>query len=290
MLPKFEIFTPATVNEASALARRYSAEARLLAGGTDVYVMMREGKMQAKYLIDIKGIPGLAGISVLEDGGLRIGAATTFSEIVSSEYVRRNYPSFLDGMGKIGSLQVRNVATIGGNICNAIPSADSVPILLCLDAQLEAQSERGKRLIPLAGFYRGFRSTALEEGEVVTALLVPSVLKGGCSAYYKFTRRRALDIALFGVSVALEMDGDVCRKARVAMATAAPMPVRVEAVEEYLTGKELTDEVLREAGMVARDAISPRSSVRSSGEYRKQLAKALLPRAARAALQRLQGK
>lgn len=287
MLPKFDIFTPTTVKEASDLMLKYGKQARILAGGTDILVMLHEGKLEVDYLVDIKGIQELKGIEVLPDGGVKIGALTTFNEIVKHPYIVENYPVFVDGMDKIGSVQVRNLATIGGNICNAIPSADSAPALLALDAKIIADNGVEKREIALNEFFLAPRKTVLGEGEIVTAFIIPPMKANACAAYYKFMRRKAMDLALFGVAMYLEVEDNRCSAARVAMATAAPVTIRVKEAEEYLIGKELTDEVLAEAGVVASKAINPRTSYRSTAEYRKKLAAELTPRTAKMALARM---
>ena len=287
MLPKFEILKPATLAEASAMKKQYGDAARFYAGGTDILVMMREGKMSVEYLIDIKGLAELKNIKTLECGCLKIGAACTFNEIIANEKIKSDYPELVDGMARIGSLQVRNLATIGGNIANAIPSADSAPCLLIADAKVEIASAEGIRQVPVCEFWLGHRKTVLQEGELISAFILPAKKPNAGAYYYKYTRRKAMDIALFGVGVYVEMTDGKCTDARVAMATAAPTPIRVKEAEEYMIGKALTEEELKQAGEIAAAAINPRSSVRSSAEYRKQLAKVLTPRAAAKALSRV---
>lgn len=289
MLPNFEILTPLTTVEASKLMTKYGDDAIIYAGGTDILVMMREGKLQARYLIDIKHIESLKEMQILSNGGVKIGTCCTFNEIIQNQYIHDHYPQFLDGMCKIGSLQIRHLATIGGNVCNAIPSADSVPALLVSDAVVEIENENGKRKVPLCKFYINHRRTVLKKGELVTAFVIPPMRLGQGATYIKYTRRKAMDIALFGVAAFLEIENGRCVVARVAVASASPTPTRVKEAEDFLVGHELTEDVIIRAGKVTADSINPRSSVRSSSEYRKRLARVLTPRVIRQSLDRANG-
>ena len=291
MLPKFELLTPTTLNEASELAKKYGKQACFFAGGTDLLVMLHEGKLEIDYLISLKGIDGLRGIEYMQDGSIKIGALTTFNEIIKHPYILEYYEFFLDGMSKIGSTQVRNRATIGGNICNAIPSADSVPVLLVADAKLCLDDGVKNRELALNEFFLSTRKTALRDGEILTHIVIPPMKTNSAAAYYKFTRRKAMDIALFGVATYLEVaENNICECARIAFATSAPIPLRIKEAEEFLRGKELTEENINQAGSIAADSAAPRTSFRATAQYRKQLMRALMPRTIKLTLERLRVK
>lgn len=292
MLPQFELIVPETLEEALEILNQLGTEARILAGGTDVLVQMRGGQSRPRYLVDIKKLNQLKGIQFSPEQGLTIGALTTHRELELSPLIREKFTILHDGVSRVGSVQIRNRATIGGNICNALPSADSAAPLLALGAKLRLQSLKGEREVPLEEFFLGPRQTVLNPGEMLTHIIIPSASKANAGAYIKFTRRKAMDLALLGVAVYLETETDLvtCGQARIALATAAPTPIRVYQAEEALKGKRLTDdEVLKEAGEIASRQARPRSSWRSSEEYRRHLIKVLVPRAARLALARIQG-
>lgn len=289
MLPEFELVTPRNVDEAVQVLGQLGDRARILAGGTDVLVQMRARQSRPEYLVDIKSLAELKGIEFSAERGLVIGALVTHHALETLPLIRENYPILYDGVSRVGSVQIRNRGTIGGNICNALPSADSIAPLLALGALLQIRGPKGDRQVAMEDFFLGPRKVALGSGEILTHIVVPPHPEPNGGAYVKFTRRKAMDLALLGVAVFLECesDGQTCRQARIALATAAPIPMRAHQAEAALQGKKLNSEVLQEAGEIAAREARPRTSWRSTEEYRRHLIKVLVPRAANLALERM---
>ncbi|NLW07588.1 MAG: xanthine dehydrogenase family protein subunit M, partial [Clostridia bacterium] len=253
-------------------------------------VQMRSGQIQTEYLVDIKKFEQLRGNEFSAANGLIIGALSTHRDLELSSIIRERYTVLYDGVSRVGSVQIRNRGTIGGNICNALPSADSLAPLLALGAKVVLRGVSGEREMELRDFLIGPRKTALKTGEILTHIIVPpgNELCGG--AYIKFTRRKAMDLALLGVAVYQEYRSDLatCSRIRIAMATAAPVPMRAIEAENFLIGKKLTDpEVLQQVGEIASKEARPRTSWRSTEEYRRHLLKVLVPRAIKLAHERM---
>ena len=260
MLPAFELLTPSTVTE--AIRMKLETGGKFIAGGTDILVAMHNGKERYATLIDLKGIAELNYFET--EQGLCIGALTPHRTLELNSIVRERYTALFEGCSQVGSSQIRVRGTVGGNICNAVPSADSIGPLLVFNALCVIAGKDGERTIPLAEFFTGVKKTVLGEGELLKGVLVPEPAAGSGSAYTKYTRRRAMDLALFGVSCYTGMDGNVMKTVRIALTTAAPTPMRATDAEAFLAGKTPGDDELREAAeLVARQA-KPRSSWRSS--------------------------
>lgn len=289
MQSPFELASPKTLDEAIAVLEECGSKARVFAGGTDLLVQVRSGAAKPECLVDIKGIAELKGIRQLPDGALEIGALVTHGELESSTLIKERYPIIHDGCSKVGSRQIRNRATVAGNLCNALPSADSAGPLLALGAVIHIRGAKGERTVPLDKFYLGTRRTALQPGEIVTKIVVPP--GNGQGAYIKFTRRKAMDLAMLGASVYVECDakGKVTLN-RIALTTAAPVPMRSLQAEASLQGSLCTDESLAAAGEIASREAQPRSSWRGSEEYRRHLLKILVPRAGKIARERIKAR
>lgn len=249
-----------------------------LAGGTDILVLIKQGKIRPQQVIDVKCIPELDGIDISEDE-CSIGALTTIRTLENSQAVREKLPILAQAASKLGSIQVRNRATIGGNLCNAAPSAETAPALLTLDAQVEIFGKTDKRILKLVDFFRGPGLTALAHGEILTRLKIPLSSNQQGSVYYKLTTRRAMDIAFIGVAVLVELNEDNrIKKARIALGAVAPTPIRVPAAEETLKGSILSDEVIHAAAELAAQACQPISDLRASAEYRTEMVRNLCKR------------
>jgi CO/xanthine dehydrogenase FAD-binding subunit len=282
MLPEFELYIPSTLREACAYK---AGGAKALAGGTDIFVAMHNGSERPAALVDLKGLEELKTFETR--GGLIIGALTVHEALAYHPEVRGRYQAIFDGCSQVGSSQIRHRGTVGGNVCNAAPSADSISPLLVHDAVCVISGPRGERRTPLSEFFTGPKRTVLEGDELLKELRLeePGILSG--SAYYKYTRRNAMDLALFGVAVYMELtDEGRIWKARVAMTTAAPTPMRACGTEALLEGGLPGEKLFREAGLLAAEEISPRSSWRSSAEFRVALAKSLTPRTLTRAFER----
>jgi carbon-monoxide dehydrogenase medium subunit len=253
--------------------------ARVLAGGTDVFVAMKEKGLHVECLVDIKRVLELRGIVQQDGKGVAIGAATTLHEVETSPLVQNAFPALSYAVGQIGSVQVRNRGTLGGNLSNASPAADSTPALLVLDAQFELVSNTGQRCIPADTFFVGPGKSVLGSGEILRRVLIPPMKPGQRAAYIKFGPRRAMDIAVVGVAVSLVLDkNNKCKEARVALASVAPIPLRARQAEAALVG-ELTDARIKEAAKIAADEAKPIDDVRGSAAYRKHLIQVLVKHA-----------
>lgn len=280
---RFDYLEPETVEEASALLRERGEKAALLAGGTDLLVKLQEDKYQAEALISLSGIPGLDVVRFDQRDCLALGAMVTLAQAASHPDIRGSFPLLADACLKIGSQQIRNMGTVGGNLCNASPAADLAPALLVLGAQAQVIGTGGRRLIPLDHFFLGPGKTALTDGEILERLLIPIGPPSGI--YLKHTIRKAMDLPIVGIAVLLKMEDSVCREARVALGAVAPTPLRAPSVERFLKGQRLTHELLEQAGHLALQAISPISDIRASAEYRREMVRVLTKRAIRQAEQ-----
>lgn len=275
MLPPFELFCPTELAEACLLKKK---GAKVIAGGTDVLVALNNGSLLSDTLIDIKNIPEMAGISYSENAGLVIGALATHRELELCKLIKDKYHALFCGCSQVGSVQIRCRGTIGGNICNAVPSADSVGPLLSFDAHCDIIGHNGCRSVPLAEFFLGPKHTVLQPDELLLKIRLPTVPEGSGSYYTKYTRRNAMDLALLGISVYVELCNDMIKNARIALSTAAPTPMRARKTENYLIGKYVRDVDTVLLGRIAAMEASPRTSWRSSREYRLALINNLLGR------------
>ena len=279
MLNEFKVYIPETIEEACLLKRD---GAIVLAGGTDVIIGMHGGKQRPDALVDIKGLKELQGFSFDNNGG-DIGALTLHHDIENSTYVEKVYTALQTGCASVGAHQTRQRGTIGGNICNAAPSADSAGPLLVFDTQCVITGLSGERTVPLCDFYTGAKKTVLQEDEILTRLLIRHPAPHSGSAYIKYGRRNAMDLALMGVSVYLELDDGNIRDVRIALTTMAPTPKRAYITEELIKGRYLNDNLIAEAGKSASAESKPRTSWRASSELRYALVEEITQRAIRAA-------
>ncbi len=280
MLPDFELIQPESVKEAAAVLSELGGRAYPLAGGTDIFVSMREKGFKAEYLVDLKGIDELRGISLIGDGRLSIGATATLHEVETSRLVKEFCLVLAESVGQIGSMQVRNRGTIGGNLGNASPAADSAQGLLILDAELELESLAGRRTVSIESFFVGPGETAIRPGEILCRILVPRPQQGTCTASLKYGPRRAMDCAVASVAVALTIDlSGICRRARIALGSVAPTPIRSRRAEALLEGQELSDPWMKKAAGAALEDSRPITDLRASADYRRHLVEVLVKRA-----------
>jgi CO/xanthine dehydrogenase FAD-binding subunit len=257
---------------------------KFLAGGTDILAAMHNNKESYATLIDLKGIVELKRFETKQ--GLELGSLTTHRALELNSLVRERYTALFEGCSQVGSSQIRSRGTIGGNICNAVPSADSIGPLLVFNALCVIEGTDGERRVPLSEFFTGAKKTVLGEGELLKLILIPEPAKGSGSAYIKYTRRNAMDLALFGVSCYIALDGNLIETVRIALTTAAPTPIRATEAEAFLTGKAPGKTDLAEAAELTAMQAKPRSSWRSSAEFRTVLAKELTVRAVNLAVSR----
>ncbi len=272
----FEYYAPAALEEAFDLLDRFEAEGKLLNGGTDVVIQLREKLIAPKAVIDIKRIPGLRGIAYDPEHGLTIGACVTMNELGNEALVCTHYPTLAKAALSVGSKQVRNRATCAGNLINASPLADTATPLLAYGASVVAVSREGEREIPLDEFFVFVRKTSLRPGEIVTAVRVPAIPSAN-GVFTKISRRREVDLSTLCATVLKTGEGW-----RVAYGSVAPTPIRLRQTEALLDAQPLTEERITRAVELARSEISPISDVRASQEYRLEVAGVVLERSLRA--------
>ena len=288
-LPYFDFVTAKSLEEASGFARKPNSI--LMAGGTDVILLIKERAIQGvETVIDLKEIPGLDRLEFVEGEGLHVGALTKLFKIQTSPLVREKMPALSDAAHFVASAQIRRKGTMVGNICNASPSADTAPILVAMNAQIQTYRPEGGRTIPAGEFFTGVKKTCLDKagGEIVTELLVPELKFGEGSAYIKHSVRKAMDLAIVGVAVWVKMDGKQVADCRIVMGGVGITPLRAKKAEQMLIGKEPTDELLNEAGIMASTECSPISDVRASAEYRTDMIRVYTKRVFKKALESIQ--
>lgn len=273
-----EYFAPKSLNEALSLLDRYNGQAKVIAGGTDVMVDIKY-KEEPGCLINIKAISGLAGIKEA-GGGLTIGPLTTIREIETSALVREKFPVLWEAAHQFASLQIRNTATIGGNICRASPSGETLTPLLVLEAKAKVAFAGKESSEPFTSFFSGPGKTALGTKGLLTAIEVPYPAAGSRSAYLKHAVRGAMDIAMVGVAVLISPDAAKknLQDVRIALGAVAPTPLRATKTEALLRGKAPTAALLKEAAAAAASESSPIDDQRSSAEYRRWIVEALTRR------------
>lgn len=286
-LPAIDYYAVKSLEEASEKKIELGSRAILMSGGTDVIILLKERVLKdVDSVIDIKTIPGLDKLEFEEGVGLKVGANTKLFTIQTSELVKEKMPALSQAAHYVASAQIRRKGTMVGNICNASPSADTASILVAMNAQVSTYSKDGGRTIPIDEFFKGVKKTCLDpsKGEIVTEILVPELKSGEGSAYFKHSVRKAMDLAIIGVAAWIKMDGKKVADVRIAMGGVGITPLRANAAEEYLKGKEITDEVLEEAGKLAMGEAKPISDVRASAEYRSDMVRVYTKRAIKEAI------
>ena len=278
-----------SVAEAIRLLQK-NPEANLIAGGTDVLVKLHKGKGQFHHLIDIHDIADLNFISQTDDGDVVIGPLACFTRVSESSLVLKHIPILSDAILTIGGPQVRNMATIGGNLCNGVPSADSATPLMALNAQMTITGPDGPRQMPLEEFFLGPSNVALEPGEILTAITVTRDNYAGYHGhFYKYAMRDAMDIATIGCSAVCRLKGGVLKDLRLAFGTAAPVPIRCKSTEKKARGRKVSQKLLDDISKTVVDDVSPRSSWRAAREFRLQIIATLARRVVKQAIEKAGG-
>jgi carbon-monoxide dehydrogenase medium subunit len=281
-LKSFEFYEPTTLAEASRLFAE--AHAQLLAGGTDLVIGMKAYTETPESVISLQKIPGLTGITTEADNSISIGAMTKVREVELSGDIQQHHTALAEGASEIGSIQIRNLATIGGNIAHASPAADTVAGLLVADAQVDIASTDGERSVPIDELFTGPGQTVLTPGEIITRFRLPSPASG--SHYIKHKIREVMDLAFIGVAAAINIDNGTITDARIGLAAVAPTPIRATEAEALLKGNAPTPELLEQAGEAAAAGCSPISDLRCSAEHRREMVDVLTRRTLRYALER----
>ena len=288
-LPRFEFLSPKTMEEAIDLLTRNGPRTKVLAGGTDLVSQMKWREIEPAYVMSLSHIPDLQGIQFDKKRGLRLGALSRIGDIEHSPIIRENYPILAQAASVLASIEIRNRATVGGNLCTAAPSADMPPSLLVLGAQAVIASKKGEKVIPLETFFRGPKKTVLNSDELLVRLEIPPMKPHSAGEYIKLGRRNAMEIALIGVAalITLVPANHTCEEARLALATAAPTPIRCKEAEKVLAGRKLDHEAIGSGAETASREASPRTSWRSTEEYRRDMIRVLTRRAIERAIDKI---
>jgi carbon-monoxide dehydrogenase medium subunit len=296
VLPSFDYVRPATLQEVTRLLLKSDGQARLFMGGTDVFVRMRDGFIAPQVLIDVKHLPGMREIKFTRRNGLVIGAAVDMNSLARHPAVVEHYPLLAESLHSVASYQLRTRATMGGNLCNASPAADTAPAALVLEGMMVLRGRRGERCVPISEFFLGPGKTAVKPGEFLLRIEIPPAPKGAVGRYVKLGRNAIGDLSIVGVAVLGYPDpqgGGSRRKSksgygfRIALASVAPTPIRVPEAEALLSTLPLTPEVLESAATAAMETAKPIDDVRASAAYRKAMVKNLTKRAVTEVWERL---
>jgi len=286
MIKDFEYLAPRTLKEALALLDKYGDDCKVICGGQSLLILMRQGLVAPKYMVDIKG---LSELSYIKDGrdGVKIGATTTHRTIEKSPVIKKKYPVLAEMESRLASIQTRNWGTIGGNICHGDPAGDPAVVFIALNATLTVAGAKGTRSIPAEDFTLDYFEVALEPGELLTEIQLPAPPPRTGTVYTKFNIIES-DLATVSVaaSVTLGSGDGVCQDIRLALGAAAPAAIRAKKAEAVLKGKKITDALLERAGQAAAKEAEPISDIQASEEYRRELVKVLVPRMTREALAR----
>lgn len=276
-LPEFDYIKPGSLSEASQFLAAHAGEARPLMGGTDIFVRMRDRVWKDKCLVDVKGLDGMDSISYDPARGLTIGAAVNMNRVIASPDVKNCYPLLAEATARVASYQLRTRATIAGNICNASPAGDTIGGCILLGGVLNVHGKNGKRQEPLSAFFVGPGETVLQAGDIVTSIQFPPPAPGLVGKYIKLGRNQSSDLAIIGVTVVGYPDDEASSgfRFKLALASAAPVPLVVGQVEAILAEKPITSQTLSEASQAAMDACDPIDDVRASARYRKMMVRNL---------------
>ncbi len=281
---EFEYLKPMSIDEAISLLRKYGDKAKVLAVGSDLFINIKFRRIRPEYLVDIAGITELKGI-IFNGKELRIGAATLLSEIADSQLIRDKYVTLFEAVAEMATTQVRNIATIGGNICNASPAADTAPPLIVLEAKAEIAGQSGVRAVLLEEFFTGPGQTALKAGDILTAISIPAPAQHRGTSFIKIGRT-VRDLATLNVAVALQTDNSTCQDVKIALGAVAPTPIRAKKAEAILKKEGINQNTIAEAAKAVTEKISPITDIRSTADYRKDVAAVITKKAISKAYER----
>lgn len=288
-LPRFEYLNPRSLVDAISLLDQHGPKAKVLAGGTDLIPQMRWGEIKPEYVLALSQIEDLYEIEYVSTTGLKLGALTKIGEIERSNICGEYYPILVQAASVLGATEIRNRATVGGNLCTAAPSADMAPALLALGAQTIIATGKREKVVPLEEFFTGPKKTILKNNEILVRLEIPPVKPNSSGEYIKLGRRNAMEIALVSAAAQITLDGrkETCEEACLALGTAGPTPLRAKEAEGVLKGKKLDQKVIDLAAETASREASPRTSWRSTEEYRRDMIRVLIRRTIQGALDRI---
>lgn len=271
-----EIKEPKSLDEALKILDS-NTKLKIISGGTDVLIKLHHGKFNDAELLSINNLDILRDIKIFEDNTISIGANTTFSDIFRSDIINKNIPILSEAAVSMGGPQIRNMATIGGNVCNGAVSADSAPALFSLNAELKLKSLNNERIVKITEFYNGPGKVKIEKNEILTEILINEEdYKNKKGKYIKFANRKALDISMLGVALLYEIEDNSFKDLRISLGVASPTPIRCSAAENFAIGKVVTNEVINKIAELARNESNPRNSWRGSRDYRLHLINTLI--------------
>ncbi len=281
---RFAYFAPTTLDEAVALLGRYEGKASVLAGGTDLLVEIKEQLRRPDQIIDIKKIPAMAQLAYHPDHGLKIGALVTTRQIETSPIVLEKYPGLAQAVRELGSIQIRNRATLAGNICRASPSADTLPPLMADRARVTLYGPRGSRTLALEAFFTGPGKTVMQPDELMTEIALPPPPPHTGKAYIKHGRRKAMELATVGVAVSVTLQENRFKEVDIVLGAVAPTPLRALKAEASLRSQKVSEDLIEKAAIAAMNESKPISNVRASADYRREMVAVLTRRALQQAL------
>ena len=286
---EIDVLSPHTLEEALALLQQHQKDIKIIAGGSDIIIQLRDGVVKTEKLLNIFAVKDLRFIEE-RDGRIHIGSLSTYTDIIRSQHIKRHAWILVEAARQIGATQLQNTATIGGNLGNASPAADSLPPLYALGAIIVTRNKSGRREIPIEKFFIGYRKTALKSDELIEEIYFDGLARNDAGSYLKLGLRKANAISIVDVAVILrDKRRDSYGNVKVALGAAAPTIVRAHRCEQALIGKRLTDKLLREAAKLASQDASPITDIRSSAEYRRKVLGSLVYQALHKAVLRRDG-
>jgi carbon-monoxide dehydrogenase medium subunit len=280
-LSKFEYLKPKTLKEVCDLLAQYNGQAKVIAGGTALIPQMKWRQVNPVYIIGLKNIPELDTIEYKKDHGLTLGPLTTIRDIENSSIIKEHYPVLSQSTSLLGPIEIRNLATIGGNLCNASPAANTALALMVLDAKIKIVSSKSEKMVPVEECFKDAYRTILDSNEIITELHVPDLPPLSFSAYFQIgTRKSPLDRAIVSVALLISFDSKdhICKDVKIALGSVAPGPMRAKKAERVLISKELDEKLMEEAANVASQEAKPITDLSASDQYKREIVKVLLHR------------
>ena len=281
---------PTTVAQAVTMLKRHGEKARPLCGGTDLLIQLRAGVRRPDYIVDLKHIKELRQIKFDAKKGARLGAAVPCIEVFESDAMRKHYPGLTEAAHLIGSLQIQNRASVGGNLCNGSPAADTTPALIAVGAKARIAGGRATREVAVEDFVTAPGRTVLKPGEILIEFVIPAPKPHSSDSYLRFIPRNEMDIAVVGVGTSITLDGDTVKAARISLGAVGPTPIFAAKASESLIGKKLDHAAIEAASQLAIEAATPIDDMRGTAEFRKHIVGVLTQRTIQIAADRARSK